>query len=87
MAERAPELIYFLHQWMTVEQVEEFCRSAYRVFDKLPPIVRFAINDGDAHIHPKQAAILVRKYGERRAAEIIMDEHSAEQSLAKRRMR
>jgi IS1 family transposase len=48
MPKREPEMIYFLHEWMTVAEVEKRCRDDYRVFDKLLRIVRVAINAGDA---------------------------------------
>lgn len=52
-----------------------FCQRCYRVFDRLPSVVRIAINSGDAYIDPNYASRLVRKHGERAAAAIIMDRH------------
>ena len=53
-------VIYFLHQWRTVAEVEAECQSRYRLFDRLPSMVRVAINAGDAYIGTNAAAALVR---------------------------
>ena len=50
------EMIYFLHEWMTVAEVEARCRESYRAFDRLPNIVRQAINAGDACVDSRTAA-------------------------------
>jgi hypothetical protein len=62
MPKREPEMIYFLHEWMTVAEVEKRCRADYRVFDNLRSIVRIAINAGDAYISPQRAVGLVRRH-------------------------
>jgi len=72
---RDPELIYFLHEWTTVTEVEESCQDNYRVFDRLPSMVRIAMNSGDAYIEPTEAKRLVRKHGAALAAAIIMEMH------------
>jgi hypothetical protein len=71
------EPIYFLREWWTVDEVEAFCRSSYRVFDRLPPVVRVAINAGDAYVDPSEAARLVQEHGAIRAAELMMQQHRA----------
>ena len=74
------EVIYFLHQWRTVAEVEAECQSRYRLFDRLPAMVRVAINAGDAYIDVHTAATLVRRFGAQAAADMIMERHRAERA-------
>jgi hypothetical protein len=69
----------FLQEWKTAGEVEAFCRSIYRVFDRLPSAVRIAINSGDAYVDPREAKRLVEKHGAKMAAAIVMEMHKGEQ--------
>lgn len=65
-------MVWWFWRWVPEEQVEEECSDRMRVLDALPAIVRHAVHEAAVYTDPRQAKKLVRRYGARQAAEIIL---------------
>src|SRR5262245_60221286 len=66
---------YFLcaHCWTHESEVHRQCRRSMNIHDKLPAVVRGAIHESDFYTEPETARLLVRFYGSKAAARLILE--------------
>ena len=65
---------YFLfsHCWIHEDEVHRHCHRSMNILDKLPAVVRSAVHESDFYTEPKTASLLVKFYGPKAAARLIL---------------
>ena len=63
----------FAHFWIHEDEVLRQCRCSMNIHDKLPAVVRRAIHESDFYTEPEAARRLVKCYGPKAAARLILE--------------
>lgn len=62
----------FAHCWIHEDEVHRQCRHSMNIHDKLPAVVRSAVHESDFYTEPETARLLVKFYGPKAAARLIL---------------
>src|SRR4029079_14796853 len=63
----------FAHFWIHEDEVHRQCHRSMNIHDTLTVIVRSAIHESDFYTEPEAARLLVKFYGAKAAARLILE--------------
>ncbi len=62
----------FAHCWIHKHEVHRQCHRSMNILDNLPEVVRSAVHESDFYTEPETARLLVKFYGPKAAARLIL---------------